>query len=131
MPRDKKNLIWSNNVREEIIGFFRCVMDRKFTDAERNLISIREKLDANEFKAGYFKALEGILLSTRTGDSRDFINRMPTDLESQKRYGRDFSSFLKDGIHTPFDIGFFSAWSDFLNYQINEKTLMVRNKESV
>jgi len=131
MPKDRKGLIWSNNSREDIMNFFKCIMDRKLSDAERNLALIREKTSDNEFKSGYLNALEGILLSTRTGDPRDFINRMSTDIEARKKYSHEFSSFLKSGIHTPFDVGFFSAWSDFLNYQINEKTGSARNKESV
>jgi len=104
----------------DMAKFFANLMERKFSDAERTLKSVREKpFDNDEFKNGYLTALGGILLSSRSGDARDFLNRAPFDPKSMKGYRRDFGAFIKDGIHTPFDVGYFSAWSDFLHYRIN------------
>jgi hypothetical protein len=104
----------------EITKFFINLMARKFSDAERAIKSVKEKpFDDDEFKKGYLTALEGILLSSRSGDSRDFLNRAPFDPKSMKKYRRDFSAFIKNGIHAPFDLGYFSAWSDFLNHRFN------------
>jgi hypothetical protein len=111
----------SKIARDEIVTFFRSVMERRFTDAERALAAVREKrFGSSDFKAGYLNALDGILLSSRSGDPRDFINRVPFDVKSMGRYNREFLSFVKDGIHTSLDVGYFSAWSDFLHYQLNK-----------
>ena len=120
MSKANKSTISSRGARNEIVVFFKCVMERRFTDAERALASVREKKFGNtDFKAGYLNALDGIVLSIRSGNPRDFINRAQFDAKSMEKYNREFVSYMRDGIHTPFDMGFFSAWSDFLHYQIN------------
>jgi len=120
MSKASKSTISSRSARNEIVAFFKCVMERRFTDAERALASIRDKKFGNtDFKAGYLNALDGIVLSTRSGDPRDFINREQFDAKSMEKYNREFISYMRAGIHTPFDMGFFSAWSDFLHHQIN------------
>lgn len=115
-------MIASKTARGAIIAFFESVLDRKFSDAERALKTVREKkFGTSEFKAGYLNALEGILLSSRSGDERDFLNRAPFDVKSMERYRRDFGAFVKEGVHTAFDTGYFSAWSDFMHYRLNKE----------
>lgn len=115
-------MIASRTARGGIIAFFGSVLERKFSDAERALKAVREKrFGTSEFKAGYLNALEGILLSSRSGDARDFLNKAPFDAESMEMYKRDFGAFVREGVHTPFDIGYFSAWSDFMHYRVNSK----------
>ena len=110
----------SNTARGDIINFFKSVLDRRFSDAERVIKAVREKRFGNdEFKAGYLNALEGILLSLRSGDVRDFLNKAPFDTKSMKKYKREFGAFVREGVHTPFDTGYFSAWSDFTQYRLN------------
>ena len=112
----------SRTARKGIINFFNSVLDRKFSDAERALKAVGEKRFGNsEFKAGYLNALEGILLSSRSGDTRDFINKAPFDAESMKSYKQDFGAIVREGVPKSFDIGYFSAWSDFMHYRLNSK----------
>lgn len=122
MPRAKRGMIASRTARGGIIAFFGSVLERKFSDAERALKAVREKrFGSSEFKDGYLNALEGILVSSRSGDARDFLNKAPFDAEAMERYKRDFGAFVREGVHTPFDIGYFSAWSDFMHYRLNSK----------
>jgi len=82
--------------------------ERRFTDASRALKELKKKSFGDpEFGEGYLKGLEGLLLSARTGDERDFLNRAPFDPQSMKRYKKEFSEFVKNGVHSPFDVGFF------------------------
>ncbi|KON30748.1 hypothetical protein AC482_03055 [miscellaneous Crenarchaeota group-15 archaeon DG-45] len=105
--------------RGVVTDFFKSVLERRFSDAERAINDVREKrFDEDEFKAGYINALEGILLSVRSGDERDFVNRAPLEAESREGYGRRFGEFSREGVHAPFDVGFFSAWSDFMRYKL-------------
>ena len=107
---------------ENIIAFFKSVLERRFSEAERAINAVREKrFGSTEFKAGYLNALEGILRSIRSGDERDFINKAPLDDKSMERYKRRFGAFLREAIHEPFDRGYFSAWSDFMRYRLNSK----------
>lgn len=119
-----------DKIQEDIVTFFNSILERRFTEAERTLSSIelglvltnihsgrsskKRKQDKMDYVAGYIKALEGILTAARSGDRRTFINRMSNDSESLNRYRRDFGAFIKNKLHSPFDRGFFSAWSDFI-----------------
>lgn len=112
-------MIGSKATIGEVTKFFINLMERKFSDAERAIKSVKEEpFDDDEFKKGYLAALEGILLSSRSGDPRDFLNRASFDLKSIKKFRREFNAFIKNGIHTPFDVGYFSAWSDFLQHRL-------------
>ena len=112
----------SKKAREDVITFFDNLEGRKFTDASRNLQAISKKSFGDpEFKEGYTQALGGILLSARTGDERDFLNRAPFDAKAMRRYKKEFSEFVKSGVHAPFDVGFYLAWSDFLQYRMESK----------
>ncbi|MDH5792624.1 MAG: hypothetical protein OEZ44_10610 [Candidatus Bathyarchaeota archaeon] len=112
----------SKAARDDIISFFDNLFARRFSDAERALEAVKEKSFGNtEFKEGYTKALEGLLQSYRSGDERDFLIRAPFDKKSMGRYKKEFREFIKDGIHAPFDIGFFMAWSDLLQYRLDSE----------
>lgn len=110
----------SKKAKKDIISFFDNVEDRKFTDASRMLQSLKKKkFGDKEFVEGYMNALDGILLSARTGDERDFLNRAPFDTKNMKEYKKKFSDLVKNGVHSPFDVGFFLAWSDFIQYHLD------------
>jgi hypothetical protein len=102
--------------------FFDNIFERKFSDAERDLKVVKEnRFGDADFKEGYVKAMEGLLLSYRSGDERDFLTRAPFDKKSMDRYKKEFRSFLRNGVHSPFDVGFFLAWSDLIQYRLNAK----------
>ncbi len=110
----------SKTARGDIINFFKSALERRFSDAERAINAVREKrFGDEEFKAGYLNALEGILLSLRSGDMREFLNKAPFDAKSMEKYKREFGAFVREDVRTPFDRGYFSAWSDFTHYRLN------------
>ena len=97
------------------------VLERKFTDAERSLEDLKGKnIGDPEYSKGYVTALEGILLSVRSGDERDFINKANLSVEKMKQYKEDFSEFTSSPVRTSFDLGYFSAWNDLIQYRINK-----------
>jgi hypothetical protein len=118
----KRGLMASKKARDEIVNFFDDLEERKFTDASRTLQAIRKKKFGDaDFTEGYIKALEGVLLSARTGDERDFLNRAPFDAKAMERYQNELKEFVKNGVHSPFDVGFFLAWSDLIRYRLDTK----------
>jgi hypothetical protein len=109
----------SKKARDDVIAFFENLGERRFRDASRALKALKKKSFGDpEFSEGYIKGLEGLLLSARTGDERDFLNRAPFDPQSMKRYKKEFSEFVKNGVRSPFDVGFFLAWSDMVQYRL-------------
>jgi len=96
------------------------MLDRRFTDAEKAMEDIKaRKFTDTEFKTGYINALEGLLLSVRSGDERDFYNRNNFDEKSLKAHRDEFKEFRKTPIRTQFDSGYFAAWSDIMQYRGN------------
>lgn len=114
-----RKLSVTGKTRESVITFFDNLLDRKFSDAERELENLKQKRfpDA-EYRAGYTNALEGLLLSVRSGDERDFYNRTHNG-KTLNDYIKEFKDFRKLPVRTQFDQGYFSAWTDILQYRIN------------
>ena len=112
----------SKKTKDEIISFFENMFDRRFSEAEKILISVKEMdLGDSEFKEGYLNALEGLLVSYRSGDERDFLNKAESDARSMNSYRKQFRELTNDGVNTQFDIGYFMAWSDLMQYRSDTK----------
>ena len=112
----------TGKTREAVIVFFDAIIERRFSDADKALEEVRNKKNANpEFQEGYIKALEGILISARSGDERDFLNKTNTNEVGLEKHSKDFREILQKGRPKPFDTGFFSAWSDLIHYRLASK----------
>lgn len=119
-PKGREDAQRTINAREEILNFFNCVLERRFSEAERSLRAIGEKrIRGDEFGEGYLNALNGIYLSLRSGDPRDFVNKILREAESLGRYDRAFRAKAREYSRAPYDQGYFSAWWDFIRYYIS------------
>ncbi|MBM3292008.1 hypothetical protein FJY84_04955 [Candidatus Bathyarchaeota archaeon] len=117
---DLPKMSTTGKTRESVILFYDSLIERRFSDAEKALTDVKEKRNINpDFKEGYVKALEGMLISAKSGDDRDFFNKAVYQKNEMERYSKDFRQIIQGGIHSPFDIGYFSAWSDFIHYRIS------------
>ena len=106
--------------REAVADFINNLLERKFTDAERSLEDVKARsFSEEEYKAGYVNALEGLLLTVRSGDERDFLNRNEFTGEKLKGYREWFKDFAASPIRTSWDSGYFAAWSDVMQYKAN------------
>lgn len=115
-----RGLTVTGKTRETVLNFFSNMLDRKFTDAEKALKVLKEKKFSDaDFRAGYINAMEGLLLSVRSGDERDFYNRNNFEVKGLKTYREEFKEMRKSPIRTQFDSGYFAAWSDIMQYQNN------------
>lgn len=115
-----RKLSVKGKTRESVILFFENLMDRKFTDAERELVRLKvRKFPDEEFKSGYINALEGLILSIRSGDERDFYNRTSMIGKTLDDYIKEFKNFRKLPVRTQFDQGYFTAWTDIFQFRIN------------
>ena len=97
-----------------VTRYFQLVVARQFTEAERELEKLKQKMQKTEWNRGYFRALYGMLLSRRTAtDNYSFFSKIDlTDKLALHNYRREFLDHTRNGLHGDFDRGFFSAWAD-------------------
>jgi hypothetical protein len=97
-----------------VTRFFQLLVNRQFTEAERELERLKQKMQKTEWNRGYFRALYGMYLSRKAnGESYTFFSKL--DLEDKPAlhgYRREFLDHVRNKFHGDFDRGFFSAWAD-------------------
>jgi hypothetical protein len=107
--------------------FFQNVESRAWTDAEKELDSIRQETENTSWYKGYVKALEGLLLTFRTNDDKyiylpkALVNR---DEESVNKLRKDFGEFASNEIHGEYDRGYFKALEDYTSLLAAQKTVV-------
>jgi len=98
-----------------VTRFFQLIVNRQFTEAERELERLKQKIHKTEWNRGYFRALYGMLLARRSnnnGASAFFSELDFSDVTALNSYKREFLAHVKSRLHGDFDRGFFSAWAD-------------------
>jgi len=97
-----------------VTRFFQLLVNRQFTEAERELERLKQKMHKTEWNRGYFRALYGMFLSRKAnGDSYSFFSRVDLDDKPKlNSYKREFLDHVRNRLHGDFDRGFFSAWAD-------------------
>ncbi len=97
-----------------VTRYFQLIVSRQFSEAERELERIKQKMQKTEWNRGYFRALYGMYLSQKTtNDSYSFLSKIDqTDKPVLNNYRREFLDHTRNSLHADFDRGFFSAWAD-------------------
>jgi hypothetical protein len=97
-----------------VTRYFQLIVNRQFTEATRELERLKQKMHKTEWNRGYFRALYGMYLSRKTnGDAYAFFSKLDlTDMEALHGYRREFLDHMRNGLHSDFDRGYFSAWAD-------------------
>ena len=98
-----------------VTRYFQLLVSRQFTEAERELENIKQKMHKTEWNRGYFRALYGMLLTRRSNnnDSYSFFSKLDlTDKAVLHAYRREFLEHESSSLHGDFDRGFFSAWAN-------------------
>ncbi len=98
--------------------FFQYLGERAWTDAEKELDTIRQKSENTQWSRGYVKALEGLLLTYRNDDDKYIY--LPKVLanrngESTEALRKDFTEFSANELHGEYDRGFFKALEDYIS----------------
>jgi hypothetical protein len=108
-----------NPLPEDAINrFFQNVETRAWTDAEKELSIIREKVQDTAWFKGYVKALEGLLWTYRSNDDKYIY--LPRALsnpleESINQLRKNFGEFATNEIHGEYDRGYFKALEDYVS----------------
>ena len=95
--------------------YFQLIVGRQFTEAERELERIKQKMQKTDWNRGYFRALYGMLLSRRSSatDEYAFFSKLDlSDKPTLHAYRKEFLDHMRNGLHGDFDRGYFSAWAD-------------------
>jgi len=97
-----------------VTRYFQLIVNRQFTEAERELERLKQKMQKTDWNRGYFRALYGMYLSRRTNnDNYALFSKIDlTDKAALHMYRREFLEHTRNGLHGDFDRGYFSAWSD-------------------
>jgi hypothetical protein len=97
-----------------VTRYFQLLAGRQFTEAERELDRIKQKMQKTEWNRGYFRALFGMFLSRKAnGDEYAFFSKLNLgDKAALRCYRREFLDHVGNKLHADFDRGYFSAWAD-------------------
>jgi len=97
-----------------VTRYFQLLVNRQFTEAERELERVKQKMQKTEWNRGYFRALYGMYLSRKTnGDGYSLFSKLDlSDKAALHEYKREFLSHTRNGLHGDFDRGYFSAWAE-------------------
>ena len=100
-----------------VVRFFQLVTARQLAEAERELQRIKEKIERTEWNHGYYRALQGMLISKRNNnDQQTFFAAMDTnDKRALLNFRREFQEKVESRLYTDYDRGFFSAWVDYMS----------------
>jgi hypothetical protein len=97
-----------------VTRYFQLIVSRQFTEAERELERVKQKMQKTEWNRGYFRALYGMYLSRKNAaDSYALFSKLDlSDKVSLHAYRKEFLDHMRNGLHGDFDRGYFSAWAD-------------------
>lgn len=99
-----------------VTRFFQLVTNRRFAEAERVLLRLRQKISTTEWNTGYFQALRGMLLAQKSNDDRyAFLSN--TNCKNQKElqgHRREFLRHARNKLHADYDRGYFAAWASYM-----------------
>ena len=98
-----------------VTRYFQLIVNRQFTESERELERLKQKMQKTEWNRGYFRALYGMLLlrKNNTADDYAFFSKLDlSDKVSLHAYRKEFLEHMRNGLHGDFDRGYFSAWAD-------------------
>src|SRR4030043_1449910 len=97
-----------------VTRYFQLLVNRQFTEAERELERVKQKMQKTDWNRGYFRALYGMYLSRKNhGDGYSLFSKLDlSDKAALHEYKREFLSHTRNGLHGDFDRGYFSAWAE-------------------
>lgn len=91
------------------------MIERRISDAEKELDAVRTTIPATETAKGYLKGLEGLLLTAKSTDDRYLylakIDKTPTKLRTLRR---EFAVQGTNVLHADYDRGFFMALETYM-----------------
>ena len=99
-----------------VTRFFQLLTQRSITEAERVLEKIEERVGkSDERGTGYIAALEGaVMVLKANNDKYAFILKVTPGDKDINRFKSEFLKYSRSEIHSAYDRGYFSAWSEYM-----------------
>ncbi len=99
-----------------VTRFFQLITARRFAQAERVLLRLRQKIPRTEWNTGYFQALRGMLLAQKSNDDRYvFLSNVNFKKQDELQgYRREFLRQARNKLHADYDRGYFAAWASYM-----------------
>ena len=90
--------------------YLQLIVERRITDAEKEIEDLRPKINNTEWNRGYVKALEGLLITRKVNnDNYLFFAKKEFDRKSLKALAKDFAQNASSPLYGDYDRGYFSA----------------------
>jgi len=95
--------------------FFQYVIERRITEAEKELDSIRTVIPPTEMGKGFLKALEGLMLTARSNNDRYlYLSKIEKTPKKLKELRKEFAKESTNNLHASYDIGYFRALENYM-----------------
>ena len=91
------------------------MIDRRISDAEKELDSIRTSTPASDATTGYLKALEGLLLTAKSNDDKYlYLSKIEKTPKNLRAIRKEFANHNANVLHADYDRGYFQALESFV-----------------
>jgi hypothetical protein len=104
----------SRSNSEKTIPYLQAIAERRLKDSEEAFEKIRGAFGSSQWDRGYVKALEGLLLTLKSNDTRYlYLQRMKLDDTTLKKLKEEFKKQSTHELHADYDRGYFAALTDY------------------
>jgi hypothetical protein len=95
--------------------FFQAIIERRISDAEKELDGIRTTVPGTEAAKGYLKALEGLLLTSKSTDDKYlYLSKGEMTATKLKTLRKEFAQQNTNPLHSDYDRGYFQALESYM-----------------
>lgn len=99
----------------EIDKYLRLIVERRITDAQKELEDLKPKIGNTEWNRGCVRALEGLLLTRKANnDNYLFFAKRDFDKKSLKAFMKEFTENAASPLYGDYDRGYFSGLARLL-----------------
>ena len=111
-----------------VTRYFQLLASRQFTEAERELERVKQKMQKTEWNRGYVKALEGLLMTRKANnDNYLFFARKEFDKKSLKTLTKEFTNKAESALYADYDRGYFSGLTQLAKGMEKEEVYSLAN----
>ncbi|NJE11282.1 hypothetical protein [Thermococcus sp. MAR1] len=108
--------------------FLRALLRRDFTKAKAHLEKLQKMAGSDEWGRGYGKAINGFISALKDNDGDALIVQLLNehDREKAEKLLNHFKSILEHEFRDEYEKGYYTAWVEFLNAYLAQKTLALK-----